>query len=274
MRARSAIPILCLSLLLAACRKDRIEVDNLNGGHVTALGHGGMGIHDMLPMNSAASLLSAINIADGTEMDVQLTMDGTLVAFHDEDLSVSTDRAGIVADLTWAQVAEARYLQPLYSGHRIVDIGHFLANADVPASSILYFDVKPLPGAQDPVLFRERMADALAALVTAHGLTGRTFVECRDVGILLALRARLPEPRLMSYSPDFGEGLALAVEHGLHGVSNFGDRVSAEQVRAAHEQGKWVALVAQSRSEQRSTAEKGPEIIFSDELRHLVALLE
>ena len=64
------------------------------------------------------------------------------------------------------------------------------------------------------------------------------------------------------------------MQHDLFGVSHFGDQVSADQVRTAHEQGKWVALVAERRNEQRSTGEKGPEIIISDELKHLADLLE
>lgn len=275
MKLSPTIFAIVLPLLVGSCRKEHIEVDNLNGGKVIALGHGGMGIHDLLPMNSAASLLSALHTgADGTEMDVRLTLDGKLVAFHDLDLSVSTTGTGAIADLTWAQVAQARYLQPLYGDHGIVDIDHFLSHADVPSGAILYFDVKPDPGAQDPALYRERMADAMAALFTRHDLLARSFVECRDIGIAVAVQARLPSARLLSYSPSFDEALGLAVQHDLFGVSHFGDQVSADQVRTAHEQGKWVALVAEHRNEQRSTGEKGPEIIISDELKHLADLLE
>ena len=42
------------------------------------------------------------------ETDVQVTADGVLVAFHDNDLSRTTGRVGRISDLPWAQVSEAR----------------------------------------------------------------------------------------------------------------------------------------------------------------------
>jgi glycerophosphoryl diester phosphodiesterase len=42
------------------------------------------------------------------ETDVHATRDGTLVAFHDESLDRVTDRTGLIRELTWSEVAEAR----------------------------------------------------------------------------------------------------------------------------------------------------------------------
>lgn len=42
------------------------------------------------------------------ETDVHATADGVLLAFHDDRLDRVTDRAGIVAELTYAEVAQAR----------------------------------------------------------------------------------------------------------------------------------------------------------------------
>ena len=42
------------------------------------------------------------------ETDVHVTVDGVLVAFHDDQLDRVTDRSGLVADLRWEQVSAAR----------------------------------------------------------------------------------------------------------------------------------------------------------------------
>lgn len=42
------------------------------------------------------------------ETDVHATADGVLVAFHDASLDRVTDRVGAIADLSWAEVSQAR----------------------------------------------------------------------------------------------------------------------------------------------------------------------
>lgn len=43
------------------------------------------------------------------ETDVHLTRDGRLVAFHDERLDRVTDRTGLIRDLSWEQITQARF---------------------------------------------------------------------------------------------------------------------------------------------------------------------
>lgn len=42
------------------------------------------------------------------ETDVHVTADGVLLAFHDERLDRVTDREGVVAEMTWSEVRQAR----------------------------------------------------------------------------------------------------------------------------------------------------------------------
>lgn len=42
------------------------------------------------------------------ETDIHLTRDGRIVAFHDDRLDRVTDRTGVIRDLTWEQISEAR----------------------------------------------------------------------------------------------------------------------------------------------------------------------
>ena len=42
------------------------------------------------------------------ETDVHVTADGVLIAFHDDRLDRVTDRSGVIADLPWAEVRQAK----------------------------------------------------------------------------------------------------------------------------------------------------------------------
>ncbi|MEM9465351.1 MAG: glycerophosphodiester phosphodiesterase [Actinomycetota bacterium] len=67
---------------------------------------GGAGVH---PENTMRAFRHAVELGFGyLETDVHLTRDGVLVAFHDDALDRVTDREGAIADLSWAEVAEAR----------------------------------------------------------------------------------------------------------------------------------------------------------------------
>jgi len=59
--------------------------------------------------NTLAGFRRAIALGiPAVELDVRLTKDGKLVVFHDSDVSRMTGRPGVVAQLTWDQVAKLR----------------------------------------------------------------------------------------------------------------------------------------------------------------------
>lgn len=61
------------------------------------------------PENSMRAFRSAVDLGyRHLETDVHVTSDGVLVAFHDDRLDRVTDRTGVVADLPWSEVRQAR----------------------------------------------------------------------------------------------------------------------------------------------------------------------
>lgn len=67
------------------------------------------GLHTMkvfAPENSLAAFRRAIRRGYGIEMDLQLTKDGEVVVFHDDDLFRMTNHGGRVSDLTLEELKE------------------------------------------------------------------------------------------------------------------------------------------------------------------------
>jgi glycerophosphoryl diester phosphodiesterase len=83
----------------------------LEPGRVLAFAHRGGAYHPEIEglENTLAAFRHAVQLGyDYLETDVHTTSDGYLLAFHDDVLDRVTDRMGAIADLTLAEVREAR----------------------------------------------------------------------------------------------------------------------------------------------------------------------
>lgn len=61
------------------------------------------------PENSMPAFAAAVELGYRyLETDVHVTRDGVLVAFHDDRLDRVTDRSGVISELSWAEVKQAR----------------------------------------------------------------------------------------------------------------------------------------------------------------------
>jgi glycerophosphoryl diester phosphodiesterase len=78
------------------------------------------GGHDAAPENTMASFDHAVSLGYRyLETDVHRTVDGVLVSFHDPDLERTCGIASNIVEMTAAEVAEVRVLDPKGAGHPI-----------------------------------------------------------------------------------------------------------------------------------------------------------
>lgn len=77
-----------------------------HGGPIAFAHRGGAEAH---PENTERAFRHAVELGyTHIETDVHVTRDGVAIAFHDERLDRVTDRDGVIAELTWAEVRAAR----------------------------------------------------------------------------------------------------------------------------------------------------------------------
>ena len=73
----------------------------------TPLVFGHRGARAVAPENTKVSFVKALDLgADGVELDVRLTRDGTVVVIHDAALDRTTDGSGLVEESDFASIAE------------------------------------------------------------------------------------------------------------------------------------------------------------------------
>jgi glycerophosphoryl diester phosphodiesterase len=268
--------IILLLILTASCKKERFDIQNLNGGSIIALGHGGSGIHSLYPLSSASSILACLHTdADGSEFDVQLTLDSVLVAYHPADLAEETDLNGPISMLAWDQVKEARYTAVAYHDEHLVTLSDLFGHASATNDRVFSLDLKVYPGSLNESAYIERFARALVRLIEAQHLADRVYIESQYTYMLATLKAYRPDLKTFYYPANFEEGLALADELDLFGITISTEKCTGDQVRIAHEHGRWIALWdVYSRTDNEEAVRKNPEIIQTDKIEHLLDLLE
>lgn len=156
------------------------------------------------PENSLRSLLLAIEQgADMVEVDLQLTADGALVAYHDWELERLTGRPGVVEETTRGELRSARTASPVADerGEPIADLGEVLAR--LPAELPLNLELK-----------RRRADPAALAAALAEGIEGRDrlLVSSFDWELLDRVRQRLPDLSLAPLGKHDADALLAAAD--------------------------------------------------------------
>ncbi len=133
----------------------------LESGRILAFAHRGGAYHPELEglENTLAAFRHAVALGyDYLETDVHVTKDGELLAFHDAVLDRVTDRMGAIADLTLAEIRQARI-----AGRE--EIPTFAALLDAFPDARFNIDIKSAGAAA-----------VLAEVVRTHDLWDRVLV--------------------------------------------------------------------------------------------------
>ncbi len=239
------------------------------------MGHGGMGIHSTYPLDSPAGVLSCLSSdADGSEIDVQLTSDSVLVAYHSGDLSEGTNMSGPVWRHTWAEIQQGRFTGVPYTDHHIMSLDAFFGQVDVHDRAIS-LDIKLHPSGTPDAAYYGTFINAIIRLVDSHSFSDRFYIESQSPQFLSMLKERRSDLKLFYYPPTFEDGLSTAQTLGVFGISIDMNKISADQMASAHAQGFWVALWnAESNSDNEEAIRLAPEIIQTDRLDHLIGFLD
>lgn len=252
---RALSPLLLLGAL-AGC-------DAPGGPQPRWIAHAACGSDCTAAPNTPLAVLEALDHGvDGLEVDVQLSADDVLIAYHPPQLEEATNGTGLVDQRTWADLRRCSLTgQPGMRVPRLED----LLRMDKAGSAHWVLDVK-LFASGDWVPYQDRFARALMRFVHANGLHDRVRVECRDADFLARLHRVAPALPLglVSSGPDTAIPLAAANGHGFV-VLPFG-AVDRATVTTAHNLGlKVAAYGASSASALREAWSLGVDEVQTDD---------
>lgn len=259
--------------MLVSCERQTLIQENSN---VLALGSGGMGITNLYPMNSYESILQCLNLgADGTEIDVQMTKDSVLVAFHDDDLSASTEMEGAINSYTWAELNDLSYNAGPYTDFGLVRLDTLFGKLDNLEEYIFSFDCKLIaaPGNYDP--FIRAYVRQIVELVDGFGMEENVLIESGDSYFLEYFKSVKNDYNFYINDPSFETAITTAKDLGLAGIIMDADNITAGEIDEAHEKGLYVQVWGTDNKGQNIDAiNKGPDYIQANDIKSLVELLD
>ncbi len=221
-------------LLIACAAPDR--------GDVRIIGHGGSGTEGEHPMNSRMAVLSGLEFGlDGVELDVQLTSDTVLVAYHPEDLDELTNCTGKINAFTWDALRSCPNTSSL-EPYPILRLDSLLAEAATRFPKADFTLDCKLFAAGEWWPYLETFSSALAQLEERTGLNGRLLVECQVVDFLRLVRNKNKDIPVFLYATSFEAGMDTAATRGFTGITIDNKLISAEQVMEARKRGLAVSV--------------------------------
>lgn len=269
------ISLLTLSAGLKSCKRDAplYEVNNLNGNVISAFGHGGMGVQFKFPINSYESIEPCLRIgADGTEIDIQMTADSVLVAYHNSDLNESTPCSGTVNDLLWSQIWGCHYASPFSSTIKLNSVTELFSAFQNRNDYTFTFDCKLYNNNANQIAYKNQFANAIINTIYAYNINDeKLFIESPDTLFLRMLQTKRNSLKLFFYATEFEEGLEIAETMNLFGLIIESNYITKEQVALAHEKGIRVTLFnVKSKEEHLNAILKSPDFIQADDIIYLL----
>jgi glycerophosphoryl diester phosphodiesterase len=265
-----------LLVLVFSCSKETFEINNLSGGKIIALGHSGMGASSSFPMNSFESINNALLLgAAGCEIDIQMTQDSILVLYHSPNLQDRTNMEGVIHSKNWEEIQKASYIGAPFLKYAIVTLNDLFAQIPNLQDYTFAFDCKLYPKDSLHTDYYHTFANAIKTSIQKFGMQNNVYIESQDTRFLDILQEKKPNSPLLIYTSDFDTGLEIALKHEYEGITIASKNISKEQTQKAHANNILISIWnIHSNEDNEEAIRKNPDIIQSDNLKHLLDLLD
>lgn len=260
-------------LLSFSCNSDMdYSISNIHND-IIVMGHGGMGFFHRYPLNSFESIINCINLgADGTEIDLQLSKDNILYAFHDRELSDATNMSGLIRDKYSYELENCFYNNQTNGEFRLARLDKVMER--LIGLSALHFSFDCKLNSSDTELANDYYADfitALDVLISQYNLEKQVYIESGTTEFLVELHNRLPQINRFYYASGFEDALAYMAKDKVNGITVSGENITADEIAQLHREHVMVALFGcKSAVGNKKYIQRNPDIIQSDYVKHLI----
>lgn len=193
--AKRIFSILLAIVALSSCQK----INDPHLANVSILGHGGMGHASQYPMNTLESISSALALGvDGLEVDVQLTKDSVLIAYHDEQLQLNTNSSGWVSERSWEEISKTYFTDYPHAKYRIRTLNEIADAIKRYPRAIINLDLKQLGPGIDTA-YKMRFIRKLNEFANESQLEDKLVLSTADTVLVTLLNAANPQLNILLY---------------------------------------------------------------------------
>ncbi len=251
-------------VLFFSCKKKEINDDSRFDTKIMILGHMGMGIYYSWPGNSKESISACIDIGcDGSEMDVQMTQDSILVAYHDDDLNSQTTCAGKIHENKWADIKQCEYNKSVNAA-KLTNIDELFSSIKNLKQYYFSFDCKVNGITNNSIEFQKRFLRAVSRLLKKYQIEEQVFLEGPIEFLLLAKNMQLKTPLFLLSNNDDSPSDKASL-HGLLGVSIPYDASVNDLEYAKSLNVRTMVWSPANYNQNKATLLKKPDIIQTDD---------
>ena len=265
---------------------DQEAIDNLNGGKIEVIGHGGSGfasIWDPVPANSMESLRRALedDRADGVEVDVQLSKDSVLMLYHDQFLDSKSPLKGCMEDYTaeelLATTYECGFGIDFFHDETLISLEQLVTWCqELDSFPLIYLDFHSYSYCRksydrDPIHAR-----SLVRLIHQYNLpVDKIRILSTHLSLLLYLRDLQPDLYLIYEETDsFERGLKTTLAHGFADLAIGEDHMDADKARQLHEKGiRFVTFGGNDRYGIKKLIELNPDAIHVNDVPAMMDMM-
>lgn len=273
-------------LFFISCKKINTDnLTNLNNNHITVLGHRGNGINGTFPGNSLESMEAAIDElgAEGVEMDVQLSKDGELILFHDDELATLTSCNGKINSHTKDELEKCLYdtkffNAPLRDYHLASLESIFARFKNYSPLPIFFLDTKYIFESENYIdstnQFNSVFGKAIYNLIAKYKLEKVVLVSSSSRELLNYLKNNFPSLNLVFHADTFDNGLDTAKSLGLFGITLHYQNITREQMETAHTNNVRVTIYGVGAvASCKETVRLFPDYVKTDNITYLLSLM-
>jgi glycerophosphoryl diester phosphodiesterase len=261
-----------------SCTQEEIDID-LSERKIKIIGHGGMGIGQVYPMNSYESILYSLSLgSDGVEIDVQMTKDGVLVAFHDEELETKTNKKGKIYEQNWDEIRGAEYISSApYTKYRVIRLEDIFEHVPNLEKYTLALDIKGFNPSTSSAYYN-KLNTALISLLEKYKQKrnldlNKVYIEFKRIDLIESLQKERPNYQIFVYA-NFEVAIEKARQYNLRGITVQTNNLTKENVEQAHLEEFLVAtLNTHSKKRNIEAINKGVDYIQTDKVKHLLRVL-